>query len=102
MGWNLPKMHAYAKMPHNMLKFGLAGNFSGQIGERTLKGIIKDHAACTQKRPGSFAEHCAICNYERNVLKYVMTDLDIQLGVRSLGKKANTAKKEFHGRFILN
>ena len=48
-GWNLPKMHAYAKMPHYMLKFGSAGNFSGQIGERTLKGIVKDHAARTQK-----------------------------------------------------
>ncbi len=48
-GWNLPKMRAYAKMPHYMLKFGSAGNFSGQIGERLLKGIVKDHAACTQK-----------------------------------------------------
>jgi len=101
-GWNLPKMHAYAKMPHYMLKFGSAGNFSGQIGERALKGIVKDHAARTQKRPGSFAEQCAIREYERNVLKYVMTDLDIQLGVRSSGKKANTAKKEFRGRFILS
>jgi hypothetical protein len=42
-------MHAYAKMPHYMLKFGSAGNFSGQIGERALKGIVKDHAARTQK-----------------------------------------------------
>jgi hypothetical protein len=38
-GWNLPKMHAFAKMPHNMLKFGSANNFSGNIGERALKGI---------------------------------------------------------------
>ena len=43
-GWNLPKMHAFAKMPHNMLKFGSANNFSGNIGERALKGIVKDHA----------------------------------------------------------
>jgi hypothetical protein len=35
-GWNLPKMHVFAKMPHYMLKFGSANNFSGQIGERTL------------------------------------------------------------------
>jgi hypothetical protein len=33
-GWNLPKMHAFAKMPHNMLKFGSANNFSGKIEER--------------------------------------------------------------------
>ena len=37
-------MHAFAKMPHNMLKFGSANNFSGNIGERALKGIVKDHA----------------------------------------------------------
>ena len=101
-GWNLPKMHAYAKIPQNMLKFGSAGNFSGQIGERALKGIVKDHAARTQKRPGSFAEQCAIREYERNVLKYVMTDLENQLGVRSLGQKQHSTKKEFRGRFILS
>ncbi len=32
-GWNLPKMHAFAKMSHNMLKFGSANNFSGNIGQ---------------------------------------------------------------------
>jgi hypothetical protein len=30
-GWNLPKMHAFAKMPHNMLKFGSANNFLDNI-----------------------------------------------------------------------
>ncbi len=54
-------------MPHRMLKIGFAGNFSGHIGERVLKGIVKDHAACTQKRPGSFAEQRAIREYENNV-----------------------------------
>ncbi len=43
-GWTLPKMHAFAKMPHNMLKFGSANNFSGNIGKQALKGIIKDNA----------------------------------------------------------
>jgi hypothetical protein len=28
-GWNLPEMHAFSKMPYNMLKFGSANNFSG-------------------------------------------------------------------------
>ncbi len=35
-GWNLPKMHAFAKMPSNILKFGSANNFSGNIGECAL------------------------------------------------------------------
>jgi hypothetical protein len=43
-GWNLPKMHAFAKMPRNMLKFGSANNCSGNIGERALKGIVNDYA----------------------------------------------------------
>jgi hypothetical protein len=37
-------MHAFAKMPHNMLKFGSANNFSGNIGEWALIRIVKDHA----------------------------------------------------------
>jgi hypothetical protein len=74
-------MHAFAKMPHNMLKFGSANNFSGNIGERALKGIVKDHAETKQRRPDKFAEHCAICEYECNFIKYVMTDISSQIGV---------------------
>jgi hypothetical protein len=48
-GWNLPKMHAFAKMTHIMLKFGSANNFSGNIGERALKGIVKDQHADKHK-----------------------------------------------------
>ena len=66
------------------------------------RGIVKDHAARTQKRPGSFTEQCAIREYERNVLKYVMTDLEHTIGVQSFGKKSDAAKKEFRGRFILS
>ncbi len=43
-GWNLPKMHALAKMPSSILKFGSVNNLSGNIGEHALKGIVKDHA----------------------------------------------------------
>ncbi len=45
-GWgcNLPNMHDFAQTPSNMLKFGLVNNFSGNIAERALKGIVKDHA----------------------------------------------------------
>jgi hypothetical protein len=44
-GWNLPKMHAFAKMPYNILKFGLANNFSGNIGAWALKGIVNSLTA---------------------------------------------------------
>ena len=36
-GWILPKMYAFAKMPHNMLKFGSANIFSG-ITQKKHKG----------------------------------------------------------------
>ena len=79
-GWNLPKMHAFAKMPSNILKFSSANNFSGNIGERALKGIVKDHADKTQRRPEKFAAQCAIRKYERNVVKYVVTDMSNSIG----------------------
>jgi len=59
-GWNLPKMHAFAKMPHYMLRLGSANKFSGQIGECALEAIVKGHTARTQQRPANFAEECAI------------------------------------------
>jgi hypothetical protein len=40
-------MHAFAKMPRNMLKFESANNFSGKIGERALKGTVEDHTEKT-------------------------------------------------------
>jgi hypothetical protein len=83
-GWNLPKMHALAKMPKNILKFGTANNFCGQIGERALKGIVKDHAQQTQQRPDSFAQQCALQEYETNLLRYVMTEIGGQLGFSTI------------------
>jgi hypothetical protein len=35
-------MHAFAKMSHNVLKFGSSNNFSGNIREQALKGIVED------------------------------------------------------------
>jgi hypothetical protein len=101
-GWNLPKMHTFAKMPHNMLKFGSANNFSGQIGERALKRIVKDHAARTQRQPDTFAEQCAIREFESNVIKYVMKDLSNQLGVSTGPPKKCIAKCESQGKFTLS
>jgi hypothetical protein len=100
-GWNLPKMHAFAKMPHYMLRFGSANNFSGQIGERALKAIVKDHAARTQRRPATFAEQCAIREFESNVIKYVMTDISNQLGVSAHNRTRSASKSELRGKFTL-
>jgi hypothetical protein len=88
-GWNLPKIHALAKMPLNMLHNGSANNFSGNIRERVLKGIVKDHAEKTQRKPNKFSEKYAICEYESNVIKHIMTDISSQIGVSRHSSKNN-------------
>ena len=79
-GWNIPKMHGLAKMPKNMLKSG-ANNFCGKIGEWALKSIVKDHAQQTQQRLDLFGQQCVLQEYETNLLRYVMSDIDGQLGL---------------------
>ena len=59
-GWNLPKMHAFAKMPHNMLKFGSANNFSGNIGGTGIEGNCE--RSCRKKNKGNQI------NFQNNVL----------------------------------
>ena len=48
-------MNSLAKMLHYMQQFGSANNFSGQIGERVIKSMVKDHAQQTQLRVNVFA-----------------------------------------------
>jgi hypothetical protein len=101
-GWNLPKMHAFAKMPHNMLKFGSATNFSGNIGEWELKGTVKDHVERSQRQPDKFAEQCAIRKYESKVTKYVMTDISSQIGVSTHSSKTNNEMWESRGWYTIH
>ncbi len=82
-----------------MLKFGSAKKNSGQIGERALKGIVKDQAERTQPRPDNFAKQCAIRECESNVIKYVMTDLSHQLGVSRHGANRYIANADSQGMF---
>ena len=96
-GWNIPKMHALSKMPDTVLKFGSANNFSGQIGERALKGIVKDHASRTQRRADSFAEQCAQREYESNVVKFVMADIHQNTGLMT--DSFSHCRKSYSGCF---
>jgi hypothetical protein len=95
-------MHPFAKMPHNLLKFGSANNFSGNIAEWALKGIVKDHAEKTQRQPDKFAELCVICEYESNVIKHVMTDISSQIGVSTHSSKTNNERWESGGRYAIH
>ncbi len=101
-GWNLPKMHAFAKMPSNILKVGSANNFSGNIGECALKGIVKDHADKAQRRPDKFAEQCAICKHKKKVIKDVMTDKSNSIGASKSPAPRQKEMIELWGRFTVN
>ncbi len=89
-------------MPSNILKFGSANNFSGNIDERELKGIVKDHADKVQRIPDKFAEQCAICKYEKNVIKYVMTDMSNSIGASKSPAPRQNEMIESWGRFTVH
>jgi hypothetical protein len=89
-------------MPHNILKFGLENIFSGNIGEQALKGIVKDHEKNTQWQPDKFAEQHAICKYESNVIKYVMTGISSQNFVSTHSSKNNNEMWESRGRYTIH
>jgi hypothetical protein len=84
-------MHDFANMPWNILKFGTARNFSGQIGEWALKAIVKDHAVKTQWRPDKFAEQCAIKECETRQLNFIIKNVSIQLGINRKNEHTDTS-----------
>jgi hypothetical protein len=56
----------------------------------------------TQWQPDKFAERCAICEYENNVIKYVMTDISSQIGVSTHSSKINNEMWESRGRYTIH
>ncbi len=62
-------------MLHYMQQFGSANNFTGQIGERALKSMAKDHAQQTQRQVNVFASQCADREYESTVYNHVYNDI---------------------------
>ena len=98
-GWDIPKMHSLAKMTHYMLKFGVAKNFSGQIGERVLKTVVKEVAENTQRRPSVFAEQCAQRMYEQMVLNHAMEDVKHKLHL-NWSRESNNSVFSDQGRGV--
>ena len=62
-------------MLYYMQQFISANNFSGQIGERALKSIVKDHAQQTQRQVNVFASQCADREYESTVCNHAYNDV---------------------------
>ncbi len=85
-GWNFPKMHTFANMPQNMLKFGIARNFSRQIGEQASKAIIKDHAMQTQRWPGNLRNSVTLENVKHG--NSTSSSRKLPFSMVSTGKKS--------------
>lgn len=78
--WCIPKIHSLSKMIHYMQNFGKAKNFSGQVGERVLKSVVKKHAPKIQRRVNVFSKQCAEREFESFVFKYAYNDLATLIG----------------------
>jgi hypothetical protein len=59
-----------------MQQFGKAKNFCGQVGERVLKTVVKNHVQQTQQRVNVFASQCADRQFESAVLNYAYNDIE--------------------------
>jgi hypothetical protein len=77
--WCIPKMHSLSKMVHYMQQFGKAKNFCGQVGERVLKTVVKNHAQQTQRRVNVFASQCADRQFESSVFNYAYESMQQSL-----------------------
>jgi hypothetical protein len=95
-------MHAFAKMPLNMRKFGSANNLSGNNGECAVKGIVKDHPEKIHRQLDEFSEQCTVCKYESIVINYGMTDISSKIGVSRHCSKKSNKMLESRGRFTAN
>ena len=69
-GWNIPKMHALAKMPKNMLKFGSANNAVCPKGQFTLN-MSTTNTSGMGVLPDEVMWHCA----KKERLKCGVSDL---------------------------
>ncbi len=58
-GYNIPKMHALAKMPEYMCEFGTGMNFYSGPGEASHKRFVKAPGLKTQRRVAEFASQTA-------------------------------------------
>jgi hypothetical protein len=101
-GWCIPKMHSLAKMTHYMKQFGCAKNFSGQVGERVLKTIVKNHAQQTQRRVNVFASQCADREFESQVYRYAYNNISEHLDTHQIRiPNTDTEFTDCKGKFIM-
>ncbi len=85
-----------------MQQFGSDNNFSGQIGERALKSMVKDHAQQTQRLVNVFASQCADREYESTVYNHAYNDIKHLLGAeKTIQANVDTIKPFYRGQHIV-
>ena len=78
-GYNLPKMHALAKMPDYICEFGSGMNFYGGPGEASHKQFVKAPGLKTQRRVVEFASQTADQYYTIMAIAKATRFVDIRL-----------------------
>ena len=78
-GYNIPKMHALAKMIDYIVLFGSAMNFYGGPGEASHKSFVKAPGLKTQRRVCEFASQVADQYYIMMVARKACKYVDIRM-----------------------
>ena len=78
-GYNIPKMHALAKMIDYIVLFGSAMNFYGGPGEASHKSFVKAPGLKTQRRVCEFASQVADQYYNMMVARKACKYVDIRM-----------------------
>ncbi len=78
-GYNIPKMHALAKMIDYIMLFGSTMNFYGGPGESSHKGFVKAPGLKTQRRVSEFASQVADQYYNMIIARKACKYVDIRL-----------------------
>ena len=76
-------------------------NFSGKIGERVLKSMVKDHAQQTQWRVNVFSSQCSDREYESTVYNHAYNDVKHILGAeKKIAANVDTISPLYRGQHL--
>ena len=98
-GYNIPKMHALAKMIDYIVLFGSAMNFYGGPGEASHKSFVKAPGLKTQRRVCEFASQVADQYYTMMVARKACKYVDIRMANERIRDNTRQYVSEEEGEY---
>ena len=98
-GYNIPKMHALAKMIDYIVLFGSAMNFYGGPGEASHKSFVKAPGLKTQRRVSEFASQVAEQYYNMMVARKACAYVDIRMANERIRDSTRQYVSEEEGEY---